>query len=209
MASILRAAVFLGFLVLTVLGVVTPAQAHDTLIASSPSDGEVLSELPAEIELEFSANILEPSPAIEIVDSNDETLHTDTPVIDGRFARAPFPELEDGEYSILWSVVSSDGHRIEGTIEIEVTAGLTLAGPDEPATPDDVDESPSEAPAEVSPEAPAEATTESAPAEDDDATGLSTPLKILVGVGGAAAFALVAILAIRRRKNFEQDGRDQ
>ena len=94
----------------------TPAAAHDQLISSTPADGGTLTELPTQIVLEFNNELIDAAPALLIRDAANTTIHRATPEVDGRFATTAFPELGDGSYRIAWSVVSSDGHRIEGTI---------------------------------------------------------------------------------------------
>ncbi|SNU01088.1 hypothetical protein SAMN06298212_10690 [Ruaniaceae bacterium KH17] len=178
---------FLCALVLSV-GIALPAAAHDQLIASNIEDGSVLTEAPTQIELEYSAEIMDATPAIAILDESGSTVHEVTPAVDGRFVRAPFPELPDGAYQLNWSVVSSDGHRIEGTIAFELEVST------EPTTPEPTTTEP------TTPEPATEETTSEPTAAPEPGEG-STLQRAIVGVAGIAAVGAIAVLLVRRWKN--------
>lgn len=167
-----------------------PAAAHDQLIASTPAAGDVLSEAPAQIELEFNAEIIDATTAIIIQDDDGRTVHQAAPSVDGRFVRAPFPELEDGAYRLNWSVVSSDGHRIEGTIAFTRGDGaVPTAG----------------SPAATEPGAVAESETAPPAFQGGGLATLSTPMKAIVGLVGLSAVGVAAALAVRRLRTKRED----
>ncbi len=187
-ALLLAAAVVLG----TWGWMSSPAVAHDQLISSIPEDGGTLTELPTEIVLEFNNELIDAAPALLIRDAASTTVHQATPAVDGRFATTEFPELGDGSYRIAWSVVSSDGHRIEGSMPFEMATGR-------PAAP-------------LATSAPSAAGGESAADEggdsegslggdaigDDGLAGLSTPVKVAIGIGSVGAMVAAAAVALRR-----------
>ena len=129
MPSVLPAtarALLIGFAALVLsFGVALPsASAHDTLLSSDPEDGAVLETSPDEITLSYSADILEVSPVVRIVDADGATVLEETPQVDGTKAVLPLDGgLAPGDYDVLWRVVSSDGHPIEGSFSISVTGG--------------------------------------------------------------------------------------
>lgn len=183
-ALLLAAAVVVG-----TWGMSSPAVAHDQLISSIPEDGGTLTELPTQIVLEFNNELIDAAPALLIRDAANTTVHQATPAVDGRFATTEFPELGDGSYRIAWSVVSSDGHRIEGSMPFEMATGR-------PAAP-------------LATSAPAAG--ESAAGEGNDEgglggdaigdgglAGLSTPVKVAIGIGSVGAVAAAAAVALRR-----------
>ncbi|WP_164519922.1 copper resistance CopC family protein [Flaviflexus salsibiostraticola] len=134
-----------------------PAQAHDTLIAVSPEDGSQVNSSPAEVVLTFSGVPLDVSPQA-ILQRDGETIDTEPVTIDGFDVILPLPKLEGGDYTVIYSIVSSDGHRIDGTTSFSVAggggqSGSTGAAPDETGAP-----------------APAETTAEDEPATDSDGT---------------------------------------
>jgi methionine-rich copper-binding protein CopC len=189
-ALLLAAAVVVG----TLGWISSPAVAHDQLISSIPEDGGTLNELPAQIVLEFNNELIDAAPALLIRDAANTTVHQATPAVDGRFATTDFPELGDGSYRIAWSVVSSDGHRIEGSMPFEMATGR-------PAAP-----LATTAPAAAGGES-ASGAEESGVGEDgirEDAVddgglaGLSTPVKVAIGIGSVGAVAAAAAVALRR-----------
>lgn len=110
-----------------------PAYAHDTLISSDPADGDTLETSPEAITLTYSADILEVSPVVRIVDESGETIADVEPTVDGPDVTAAIEQpLAAGEYTVQWRVVSSDGHPIEGNLAITVEQD-----PAEPAAPSD------------------------------------------------------------------------
>ncbi|NLI17859.1 MAG: copper resistance protein CopC [Actinomycetales bacterium] len=171
--------------VLAVLAVVflpLAALAHDQLITSVPGDGETLTEFPTQISLEFNNELIDAAPALLIRDAASQTVYRATPEVSGRLATAPFPELPDGDYRINWSVVSSDGHRIEGSMPFVMATGLTGG-----ATP------------VATQEATTEASTQ-APAGEGGLADLPAATRIAIGVGGVAAAAGVLAVVLRARR---------
>lgn len=126
----------------------SPALAHDTLVSSDPEEGATLEEAPTEAVLTFSAE-LTPSGAIAVLQDADGTeTELEEPTYDGRDAIWELPEV-DGEQTLVWSVISSDGHRIEGEIPFTVDAATTgneTPGEDEAASDDGAGTSDDDAP---------------------------------------------------------------
>lgn len=97
---------------------------HTRLERSSPADGEVLAESPGQLELDFSAAV-EPSLSRLLLrfPAGDSTLLRAVGVAGAADRiRAELPELEAGRFSVDWSTVSVDGHRVAGTITFEVVS---------------------------------------------------------------------------------------
>ncbi|MFC7403620.1 copper resistance CopC family protein [Georgenia alba] len=123
------------------------AAAHDVLTGSSPAEGETLSESPSEVALTFSNELLDGNNVVEVSPSGGEPVVEGAPSLDGDTATLELPEaLDGGEYTVTWSVVSSDGHRVEGEYAFTVEAGAgeattvpggteTTGEPDQAGTP--------------------------------------------------------------------------
>lgn len=110
-----------------------PAQAHDYIVDSTPATNATYDTVPPRIEIEFSAEIIPASPAMLILDGDGNVIWEAIPDLEGRTAVIEFPSLNDGSYTLAWSLVSSDGHRVEGGIPFSMTAGVTdgpVADPD-------------------------------------------------------------------------------
>ena len=103
-----------------------PAWAHDTLISSTPEEGEVLTESPEEIVLEFSGSGLTQGEDIpnEILvrDEGGESWETEDPAeVEGSTMSTDLQDsLPNGEYTVTYHVVYSDGHDEELSFEFEV-----------------------------------------------------------------------------------------
>lgn len=180
----------LALLALIAVVLAPPASAHDVLISSKPADGAQLDTAPTEIVLTFNNQLLDSAQAVVVADAAGTTVAEGSPTVDGTTATFPLPSLGGGTYSATWSVVSSDGHRIDGTVAFEV-AGDAAETTTEAAAPPSAP-APSASPDEVTtPDA-----TATAPAEDGTSgSGLPAWLVVLLAVG---VFGAVVAVAVRR-----------
>ena len=119
------AALAAGAAAVVALGLCTApsANAHATLVSSTPVDGARVEVAPAEVTLTFEEPVqLVPGTAQVIsddgarADSGDAHLSTDgaTLVIPLR------PDVEKGSYSAVWRVISADTHTVSGSISFGV-----------------------------------------------------------------------------------------
>lgn len=113
-----------------------PAFAHDELIGSSPAAGSAVDELPAALNLTFSGVLLDESGATEVVvtDAGGTDLTGGDPVLDGTRLTQPLSGEASGAVSVIWRVVSSDGHPISGEFVFTVGSSTGTA-PVQTATP--------------------------------------------------------------------------
>lgn len=176
-----------------------PALAHDQLISSTPGYEQNLTELPTQIELEYNAEIIDAAPAVLIRDSGNTTVYQATPTAEGRFVRAPFPELDDGAYTLSWSVVSSDGHRIEGAIPFTLSTGRVSSSAPVTQEAPSMDETTQAATGTASTDTPAVVAT---PISAASGLTLSGPFAVAAIVAGIGAVAALAALAIKRLRNW-------
>lgn len=175
-----------------VLLTATPASAHSQLVGSTPSEGETLSELPAQFSVTMNERLLDDAGlsafALRVRDAEgryygdgclqvvDDTMST---------AAAIGPA---GDYVLEWQVVSADGHPVGGEIP------FTWAG---------------EATTEGSTTVPS-CGAEAAPTEPDTSSGhhdgeeAEIPLGDVVWIVAAALVVAIAVtialLATRRRR---------
>jgi copper transport protein len=113
----------LTVLVALVTGV-APASAHAVLEASTPAQGSRLTAPPAVVVLVFSEEVGVSSRAIQVLDARgrrvdlSDAAHSDG---DPRALRVGLPPgLPTGSYTVLWRVVSVDGHPVSGTFAFGV-----------------------------------------------------------------------------------------
>ncbi|WP_353826653.1 copper resistance CopC family protein [Agromyces sp. SYSU T0242] len=174
-----------------VAGPALPAFAHNTVVAVSPDGEEAVTEQPGTVWLETNDALLvaEGAGAIDVVGPDGRHYATDCASISGAVASVPAQLGPAGEYTVVWRVVSADGHPISGDFAFDwepADGQPTAEGTDEPAC----------------------ATTGSGEASDDSdaaasADGGSTALAgDLLWIGGGLvvvlAVAAVAFLLVRR-----------
>lgn len=156
-----------------------PAAAHSAIVASTPEDGAVLAELPAEFSVTANEDLLDASGTGEgfvlAIVGADGTHYEDGRIaIDGPTLSTTAVVGEPGGYTLEYRIVSEDGHPVEGAI------GFTWA-------PDGVVPTAGPAPEENAPE-----------------TANAADPAVWLWIGGAAAVVLlvaggIAVAVIRRR----------
>lgn len=100
------------------------AWAHATLLRTVPENGAVLGAPPAVVRLVFDDTVRPGSGIKAIRNSGASVLDGKARVSGGRTLVIPLqPHLPDGDYTVLWRVVSNDGHTVAGVIAFAVGAG--------------------------------------------------------------------------------------
>jgi copper transport protein len=111
------------------------AFAHANLQATTPRDGQIVQKSPGEITLEFSEQLEEGLIDLKLYDGNGRQIALAGPNLaagDAAQMRAKLPELPDGTYTVVWSVVSEDGHPVNGSFSFSV--GRTVSGTTAPVS---------------------------------------------------------------------------
>ena len=105
-----------------------PAFAHDALEGSAPTSGATVATEPGEVRLDFSDRPLGVGAEIRVTDPSGTNVSDGAPEVVDRSVhqklRAGGPA---GTYTVVWRVVSSDSHPIEGTLTFTVTSSSTTA----------------------------------------------------------------------------------
>lgn len=191
-----------------------PAFAHDGLTSSSPTaDATVSTELTS-VDLGFSNDFIQlgsysPAFAIQITGPDGRFYNTDCVVLAPSAISTSAALGESGTYSVLWQVISSDGHPTSDTFTFTyvkpdtVTAaegspiGATCA--DDPAAA--VNQTPLPTASETA-DAPLPDQGTTTASEPTAATGSDSGILLSVAIGGAlvvVAAAVAALLVQRRR----------
>jgi methionine-rich copper-binding protein CopC len=103
------------------------AQAHATLIGSSPESGSTLGIAPSEIVLEFDENVQMNFAVVNVVRPGGSVVSTGSvSVTDNKVIAAVRPPTkagvyEAGVYMVSWRVVSDDGHPVDGQFTYTLT----------------------------------------------------------------------------------------
>lgn len=107
------------------LGAASPVLAHDELIDSSlefAGDSDALSA----IALTFNNNIMEVGTEFVVLDPSGVNISSASPELSGATVRQPLEgPFAEGTYQVVWRVVSSDGHPIQGELAFTVAADGT------------------------------------------------------------------------------------
>ncbi|MGW0803197.1 copper resistance CopC family protein [Nonomuraea sp. NPDC002799] len=186
---------------LFVLGTAVPALAHDTLKSSSPAKGAKVKALD-EVRLEFSAKVR--LPFVIVRGDGDAQHQRGKPEADGAVVKqAVDGPLPDGDYTIAYRVVSSDGHPVEGEIPFTVK-GAQPPSPSPSSSPGSSTTSSPGSTAEALPapgSSPPAAETSAAAAETATAAqDVSFPVWLIVVVGALAGIGIGFLLSARKKK---------
>jgi methionine-rich copper-binding protein CopC len=97
-----------------------PAYAHDGLLSSSPEAGSTVTGELTSIDLVFSDDFLQlgtytPAFAIQVSGSNGRFYNTDCVLLNGAQMSTPLELGESDQYTVVWQVISSDGHPASDT----------------------------------------------------------------------------------------------
>lgn len=146
--------------------VASPAAAHDRLIGSDPAAGATVDGSPEALTLTFSG-VISPDPGasdVQVTDAAGTQLAGD-PVATDNTLTVPLVAQGEGAVTVLWKVVSSDGHPISGEYSFTITAA---AEPEPAETPETTE--------------PTTEPTEAAPDETEAASPTATPVPIPAAV---------------------------
>jgi copper resistance protein C len=132
--------VALGVALLALLGLATPASAHNSLIGSTPIDGATMASGPDQIELKFDQPVQAGKGlnSIAVIGPNNDHWEAGPPEVSSNVVTAPVRPLGPaGAYKIGWRILSADGHPVSGELTFTLsTAGNGTPAPAGQATPD-------------------------------------------------------------------------
>ena len=143
-----------------------PAAAHSALESSNPAQGEVLTELPGQVELTFNQQIAPEFAAVALSPGTGGTASALEVRVQGTRLIATVTDKTSatdaaGRWQLSYRVTSADGHPIEGSMDFEVqppkteptetpTTGATDSSTEDPADDSGVGASTPENPRESS-----------------------------------------------------------
>lgn len=106
----------MSFLAVTFLvgALASNTYAHSHLTGSYPQEGERVTEEVKSITLDFDGEIMEGS-FIELTSTEGESFDvSNIDIADGKLSATLANPLPNGEYKVKWSIISADGHPLEG-----------------------------------------------------------------------------------------------
>lgn len=90
--------------------------AHTSVVGTNPKEGEVLTVQPEQIILEFSELVTKNVVNIELLDPSAKRVQVSKVEMldDPTKIKVKIPKLNNGTYTVRWSMISADGHPSEG-----------------------------------------------------------------------------------------------
>ena len=99
----------------------SPVSAHAELVASNPANGARLDAPPRTVTMTFTESVTLVDGSIRLVDSAGSTVPVEAPAVEGHTVTSPMPDdLPRGSYTVIWRVVSSDGHPVAGAFSFGI-----------------------------------------------------------------------------------------
>lgn len=114
-----------------------PAPAHAELLSTSPTDGAVLTEPPADVELRFSEPVQLVDGGLRLLPDDEPPLALD-PRVNGSKVITSLPTtLDNGQYTLSYRAISAEGHPVAGAVTFTVgtTQGSAPTPPGAIGTP--------------------------------------------------------------------------
>jgi copper transport protein len=106
------------------VAVAAPASAHASLVSSDPAAGATLTSAPTALKLTFSEHVSLVRDAIKLLDGPTAVTGLGEPTSLDQTVTVPVnAKLGDGNYLIVYRVVSADTHVVGGSIPFRIGAG--------------------------------------------------------------------------------------
>ncbi|MGK9149034.1 copper resistance protein CopC [Plantibacter flavus] len=195
--------------VAAVLAVAQPASAHNSIVSTTPAEGSTVTEQPGQLVITTNDNLLDLGDAgqsnqIQVTGPDAEQLYYGTAcaAVNGPALVMPLQLGAAGEYTVVWQLVSTDGHPLSGTYTFDWA----------PAEGQELAEGSSTPTCATSGASTVEPSSDAAAGADTDADttqssgGLSGDVWWIVGAIGVVVVAGVAVLLVTRRKPDDDDG---
>ena len=92
-----------------------PASAHNTLLSSTPSDGETVPRTPEAVVLVFDDSAIAMGAQVVVTGPSGPVQTGKPTVVDNSAQQSLAAGAPAGNYTVAWRVTSADGHPITGT----------------------------------------------------------------------------------------------
>ncbi|SDX46086.1 hypothetical protein SAMN04487912_1139 [Arthrobacter sp. cf158] len=102
-----------------------PASAHDVAESTAPANGASVAVVPASVSITFNNRPLAIGSGVTVTAGGENWADGPVEIIDNQAVQKLREGAPAGEYTVVWRVVSSDSHPIEGTFTFTAAAGST------------------------------------------------------------------------------------
>ncbi len=120
---------------LSVLTLVTPAYAHNSLTGSNPEKGAKIAKAPESIILRFLAAVDPAALTVTVTGPDGADAGDGPPRVKGNRVTVGWRPGVAGEYAVAYRVGSSDGHPVKGTVRFTLTTAVTAPSPSATLSP--------------------------------------------------------------------------
>ncbi len=172
-------------LLLLIVAMPFQVNAHTALTASSPKEGEVLTESPNELKLTF-ATVIEEGSSMTLSGPEAQVEISGISIEGNVMKGAISEEMTNGSYIISWKIIGEDGHPIDGEIPFSLEAAVEA----------EVEQPVQEEAATVPPVADASEKQASAEEQTED-EGVMTIL-LLIAITVLVGFGSVLLIKMKR-----------
>ncbi|MGO4146287.1 copper resistance protein CopC [Paenarthrobacter sp. YAF11_1] len=104
-----------------------PASAHDVAESTTPANGTAVTQVPASVSITFNNRPLAIGSGVTVTAGGENWADGPVEIIDNQAVQKLREGAPGGEYTVVWRVVSSDSHPIEGTFTFTATVGSATA----------------------------------------------------------------------------------
>lgn len=187
----------------------SPAVAHDELVGVEASVSSAEQRLT--LKLHFNNTLLDIGAETVVTGADGADLAAEAPQLHGReVTQLILLPDEDQVITVAWRVVSSDGHPIQGMVEVRLEAGTaTATSVDVPQDVSNISATFSTsgtAPLDSSTDADTQTpSAESANGSTNPFAELPPAARITIALGAAAVVATGIVLAVRRWKSLNKE----
>jgi len=167
---------------------------HARLTGSAPADGSTV-ESADEVVLTFNEDVNADFVEVRVTgpEGEDDPVADGDPAVQGRTVTQPLvADLPAGRHTVLYRVVSTDGHPVSGRLEFTTTRSASPS-----ATPSPTSDPPP-SPTSASAGATAAPSPESSPAVDGTSDA-GPPTALWVGIGAIAVAGMAIFVAMAAR----------
>ncbi|MCP1412090.1 copper resistance CopC family protein [Paenarthrobacter sp. A20] len=112
-----------------------PASAHDVAESTTPANGASVTVVPASVSITFNNRPLAIGSGVTVTAGGENWADGPVEIIDNQAVQKLREGAPAGEYTVVWRVVSSDSHPIEGTFTFTAAGGATSASGSAVASP--------------------------------------------------------------------------
>jgi copper resistance protein C len=111
------------------------ASAHDSLVSSSPADGQTVATVPDQVVLTMNEAPVSVGTRVVVSGPDGEVQQGSPQLVKNTVRQTVSPGSPAGRYTVVWRVTSGDGHPVSGTFTFTAeAAGPVAAGSATPTT---------------------------------------------------------------------------